>query len=112
VSQSGLGRYDRKTLLLGTSARLKPLAVSPRAAGRMIGLGMSRIYELMREGELISFRSGKSRRVTVQSIHAYVERRLAESAGEWQPFVEQPPMLGRQQHTKSKITDSQELDTR
>jgi hypothetical protein len=74
---------------------------------------VSRIYELMREGELINFRSGKSRRVLVQSIHEYVGRRLAESGGAWRPVVGQPPMSGRQQakpEATRTSTDQTELN--
>jgi excisionase family DNA binding protein len=40
-------------------------------------VGRSRVYDLMRTRQLPSVRIGKSRRVTVAAVHAYVER-LAE----------------------------------
>ena len=53
-----------------------PLAVPPLEAARMLSLGLSRLYQLMRAGELDAFHSGRSRRITVQSIHNYVGRQL------------------------------------
>jgi excisionase family DNA binding protein len=55
------------------------VCVSPRRAGRMLDIGLTQTYELMSSGELESFKLGKSRRITVSSIHGYVERRLAEA---------------------------------
>ena len=62
------------------------IAVPPREASRMLSLSMSKIYELLRNGELDSYSDGKARRVIVASIHAYVERRLAASGGEWRTW--------------------------
>jgi excisionase family DNA binding protein len=43
----------------------------------VLGVGRSRVYDLMRTRQLTSVRIGKSRRVPVAAVHAYVER-LAE----------------------------------
>jgi hypothetical protein len=59
---------------------LEPLVVSPKTAWRMLGCGNSRGYELLNGGELQSFLDGRSRRITVASIRAYVARKL-EAAG-------------------------------
>jgi hypothetical protein len=40
---------------------------------------MSRLYRLMRSGELPSYWDGRARRITVASIHDYVARRLADA---------------------------------
>ena len=53
-----------------------PLAVPPLEAARMLSLGLSRLYQLMRTGELDAFHSGRSRRITVESIEAYIARQL------------------------------------
>jgi hypothetical protein len=42
----------------------------------MLGCGNTRGYELLAAGELDSFLDGRSRKITVASIHAYVARRL------------------------------------
>ena len=56
---------------------LEPLVVKPRDAWRMLGCGNTRGYELLTAGELDSFLDGRSRKITVSSIHAYVARRLS-----------------------------------
>jgi excisionase family DNA binding protein len=63
-----------------TQTTLQPLAVAPREACKLLSLGISTIYSLMRSGELESFADGRRmRRITVASIHAYVARRIADS---------------------------------
>jgi hypothetical protein len=58
-------------------AVLEPLVVKPRDAWRMLGCGNTRGYELLAAGELDSFLDGRSRKITVASIHAYVARALS-----------------------------------
>jgi len=52
------------------------LVVPPRRACEMLSIGLTRCYELMNAGELKSFKDGKSRKITVASIRAYVDCRL------------------------------------
>jgi excisionase family DNA binding protein len=61
---------------LSREEKQAPLAVPPLEAARMLSLGLTRLYRLMRSGELDSFHSGRSRRITVRSIEAYVARQL------------------------------------
>ena len=51
-----------------------PLVVRPRQACEMLSIGMTRLYELLNEGQLQSLRYGRARRVTTASIHAFIER--------------------------------------
>ena len=60
----------------------EPLVVSPRRARHLLDCGNTRFYELLAAGELESFKDGKSRKVTMASIRAYVARRLAPSGSE------------------------------
>jgi hypothetical protein len=53
------------------------LAVRPKIAWNMLDCGNTRGYELIASGELDSFLDGRSRKVTVESIHRYIARRLA-----------------------------------
>ena len=64
-----------------TSPRIPtpPLAVPPKEAGGLLSVRLSRLYELLRAGELQSYEDGYSRRITMASIYGYVERRLADS---------------------------------
>jgi excisionase family DNA binding protein len=56
-----------------------PLVVKPRGACELLDCGVTRIYELIADGELESFLDGRSRKITVKSIERYIERRLAAS---------------------------------
>jgi hypothetical protein len=60
----------------------EPLAVSPRVGFGMIQVGNTKGYDLIARGELDSFIDGHQRRITVESIKAYIARRLAETAGQ------------------------------
>jgi hypothetical protein len=60
---------------------VEPLVVRPRDACRMLSVGMTRLYELLNENALESYLHCGSRRITVSSIHAYIERQLAASRG-------------------------------
>jgi excisionase family DNA binding protein len=53
-----------------------PLVVAPREACRMLAIGLTRLYELLHQGDLESYRDGGSRRITVASIQAFVKRQL------------------------------------
>jgi hypothetical protein len=59
---------------------LEPLLVRPRNAWRMLGCGNTHGYALLNAGELESFIDGRARKITVESIHRYIGRKLA-SAG-------------------------------
>ena len=62
------GRHDNQ---------FEPLAVNPRQASLLLGVGITRLYELIGNGELESYRDGRARRITMQSIRRRVERLLA-----------------------------------
>jgi excisionase family DNA binding protein len=53
---------------------VEPLAVSPRQACLLLGIGNTRLYELIRDRELVTYREGRARRITMESIHARVAR--------------------------------------
>src|SRR5262245_14020040 len=57
------------------------LVVSPRRARYMLDCGNTRLYELLKNNELESYLDGRSRKITVASIHRFMARRLvAEKA--------------------------------
>jgi excisionase family DNA binding protein len=67
--------------LCATSITLEAsLAASPNQAMRAIQVSRKKLYELINTGELESYTEGKSRRITIRSINAYIERRLAAEA--------------------------------
>jgi excisionase family DNA binding protein len=53
------------------------LAVSPKAACRMLACSLTRLYELLNSNEIQSYRDGKSRRILVASLKSYVARQCA-----------------------------------
>ncbi len=61
------------------------LAVAQRIAKRMLGCGTTRLYDLLNRGELQSFRDGKSRRIVVASLKAYIERQIEAEAAKPAP---------------------------
>jgi excisionase family DNA binding protein len=60
-----------------TTIDLEPLAVSPRQACRLLGVGNTRLYQLIGVGELASYRDGRARRITVESIRRRIARLVA-----------------------------------
>ena len=52
---------------------MERLLLTPEEAAEVLGVGRSRVYDLMRRRELVSVRIGKSRRVPVAAVRAYVE---------------------------------------
>jgi excisionase family DNA binding protein len=57
-----------------------PLVASPNQTMKALLIGREKFYELIAAGELESYTEGRSRRVTVSSIEAYLKRRLAAEA--------------------------------
>ncbi|MER7129426.1 helix-turn-helix domain-containing protein [Streptosporangium saharense] len=48
------------------------LLVSASEASQMLGIGKTKIYELMASGELRSVKIGRSRRIPVEALTAFV----------------------------------------
>lgn len=55
------------------------MIVRPRAAEKLLSCSHKRLYELINAGELESFKDGRSRKITMASIHAYIARKLQET---------------------------------
>lgn len=56
------------------------LLYPPTEAATMLGLGRSKIYELLASGELESVKIGKARRVPAEALEDYVRRLRATAA--------------------------------
>jgi excisionase family DNA binding protein len=54
-----------------------PLSVKPKAAAALLSVGLTRLYELLNAGELVSYYDGRSRLITTDSILAYITRKVA-----------------------------------
>jgi excisionase family DNA binding protein len=59
---------------------MEKLLLSPEEAAEVLGVGRSRVYDLIRTRQLLSVRIGKSRRVPVAALHAYVESLTKQDA--------------------------------
>ena len=56
---------------------IEPLVVKPQEAWRLLRCSNTYGYALLASGSLESFKDGKSRKITVSSIKAYIDRQLA-----------------------------------
>lgn len=61
---------------------MEKIAVPPKEAFDMIGVGITKGYELINDGEFEVFKVGRATRVTTASVIAYVERQIAAMAAE------------------------------
>jgi len=52
------------------------LVVSPKRAQAILDIGHTRLYQLIAGRELESYNEGRSRKITVRSLEAYIERQL------------------------------------
>ncbi len=66
------------TALSDVGAPIEPLVVKPKVAWKMLACSNTHGYELLAAGELDSFLDGRSRKITVESIHRYIQLRLGD----------------------------------
>jgi len=55
------------------------LVVSPKRAQQILDIGHTRLYQLIAARELESYNEGRSRKITMRWVKAYVERQLGTS---------------------------------
>jgi excisionase family DNA binding protein len=60
-------------------APVEALVVRPKQACALLGVGMTYLFDLLNKGELESYREGRSRLITLDSIKKRVARLLAEA---------------------------------
>lgn len=60
---------------------IEPICVRINDAARMIGVGRTKLYELISSGELEAVKIGKATRVTTVSLNELVKRRSATDLG-------------------------------
>jgi hypothetical protein len=56
--------------------------VKPAAAARLLDCGLTRLYSLIAQGELLAFKDGRSTKLMVEgpgSIQAYIARKKAQA---------------------------------
>ena len=54
--------------------------VNPRRACQLLAIGRTRLYELLAAGELVTYKEGRSRKITAASIKARIARKIDEAA--------------------------------
>ena len=58
-----------------TPHQIEPICVKVNDAARMIGVGRTKLYELIAAGEVDVVKLGKSTRVTTASLRALIQNR-------------------------------------
>ena len=58
----------------------KPLLLSIEESAAQLRIGRSRMFDLIRRGEVLSVKVGGSRRIPYDSLRAYVGRLVAEQS--------------------------------
>jgi excisionase family DNA binding protein len=58
---------------------MEPLVVRPRDACKMLSIGRTKLYELLNDGEIESYRHGRSRRIALASIRAFISRQIDDA---------------------------------
>jgi excisionase family DNA binding protein len=61
-------------------ASLTKLLLTPEEAAEVLGIGRTKVYELMLTNALESVKIGASRRIPVQSLSTFVDRLRAQGA--------------------------------
>lgn len=59
---------------------MNEVLLRPERAAEVLGIGRSKLYELLAAGEIDSVRIGRSRRVPVVAVEEYVARLLANQS--------------------------------
>lgn len=60
--------------------RVDKILLTPEEAAERLSITRSRVYDLIRSGELVSVKLGKVRRISVVALERYVEK-LEQAAG-------------------------------
>lgn len=61
---------------------VEPLLVNVEEAASIVGLGRSKLYQLIRKGDLPVVHIGRATRVPLAALHEFVGQMLAEQEGE------------------------------
>ena len=63
-------------------ATMEPILLRPEEVAECLGLGRTKVFELLAQGHIESVTVGRSRRVHRDEVHAYVEKLRGERARE------------------------------
>jgi excisionase family DNA binding protein len=66
-----------------SSPTLTPMLLTPEQAAHVLGIGRTSVYELLRKGELVSVKLGRSRRIPYRFLVDFVDHVVApDSSGQ------------------------------
>ena len=71
--ESGCRSMDAHDVLLTVEVPMDKLLLTPVEAAAVLSLGRSKVYELLRSGELPSVRIGACRRIPAQALTTFLE---------------------------------------
>jgi excisionase family DNA binding protein len=57
------------------------LLLTPEAAAEIIGVGRTKLYELLRSGAIESVRIGRARRIPADALEGYVSQLREDASG-------------------------------
>lgn len=57
-----------------------PLLLSPEQAAQELGIGRSHLFRLLADGDVVSVKIGRSRRIPRDSLQAYIDRLVKGAA--------------------------------
>lgn len=60
---------------------MERILLTPDEAADALHIGRSKVYDLIRNGDLVSIKIGKLRRVPVAAVRDFARRQLAEVVG-------------------------------
>lgn len=59
-----------------------PILVTVKEAGRLLGIGPTKVFDLLYTRELPSVKIGRARRIELAAVHAYVDlQRIGNAPG-------------------------------
>ncbi len=58
------------------------LLLRPEEAAQLVGIGRTQMFGLIRRGEVLSVKVGRSRRIPVAALREWAERLAVEAAGQ------------------------------
>ena len=61
-----------------TTETIAPLLLTPQEAARRLSIARSSLYELLLTGEIVSLKIGRSRRVPLDALAEYIDRKVRE----------------------------------
>jgi excisionase family DNA binding protein len=63
-----------KNMIHATQLSSAPLLTNTKEAGRLLGIGQTKVYELLNRRELPFVKIGKSTRIELAAIYAFIDR--------------------------------------